>query len=591
MKKPFFLLLLIALLTGSFAGGVLYSRHDAGGQNSAPAERRVLYYVDPMNPAHTSDKPGKAPCGMDMEPVYADEAGSPESSRASVPGTVKITPAKQQMLGIRMGTVEAVSSKRSFRTLGRVAPDENRIYSIVIPVDGWARTVRESTTGSVVQQDQLMATYFTAEFYNKQKQFQYALRLAERDRSQLPAPPPPYRATSSMEGMPSEGMMPELTWRDPVQLARTDLLLLGVGKTQLEAMAQTRDYFVNIEVRSPVTGIVLSRNITPDQQFEKGTEFFRVAEMSRVWVWADVYESDAQAIRPGMAAKVSLPNQGRVFDGVVSDIPPPYDAATRTYRVRLELDNPGLVLRPDMLVDVDFTLQFPPGIVIPTDAVLDSGAKKIVFIDRGEGFFEPRQVEVGRRVNEGIEVLQGLAEGERIVVSGNFLIDSESRMKLAAAGFYSDIATDPVCKMQVDRESAAAAGLKSEHAGKAYYFCTNACKSEFERRHGQYLGDKVKEGHRLAEEAAMEPLGAAHTPSHAVPAHAQQVSGKLERDRSPKDIVKDPVCNMHVREDIAKAKWYKSEYRGKTYYFCSRECKAAFDREAERYVSGKKASR
>ncbi len=164
----------------------------------------------------------------------------------------------------------------------------------------------------------------------------------------------------------------------------------------------------------------------------------------------DLFENETQFVHPDLKVKVNLPQQGKSFYAPVSQVLPQFDPATRTMKVRLEADNPDYLLRPEMFVDVEFPVNLPAAVSVPVDAILDSGLKKTVFVDRGQGLFEPRQVETGWRLGDRVEILQGLSPGERIVVSGNFLIDSESRMKLAAAGMHRNVAKDPVHGMNVD---------------------------------------------------------------------------------------------------------------------------------------------
>lgn len=170
----------------------------------------------------------------------------------------------------------------------------------------------------------------------------------------------------------------------------------------------------------------------------------------------------------------------------MSQVLPQFDPATRTLKVRLEADNPGYALRPDMFVDVELPIGFPATIAVPVDAVVDSGLKKTVFVDRGEGFFEPRQVETGWRFDDRVEIVKGLKPGEQIVVSGNFLIGSESRLKAEAAGMYAPV-KDPVCGMEVDKSKAKAAGRTVEFHGKTYFFCSDRCERDFEKSPERYL--------------------------------------------------------------------------------------------------------
>ena len=170
----------------------------------------------------------------------------------------------------------------------------------------------------------------------------------------------------------------------------------------------------------------------------------------------------------------------------VSEVLPEFDPATLTLKVRLEMDNPKFALRPGMFVDVEFPINMPPTVNVPVDAIMDSGLKKTVFVDRGNGYFEPRRVKTGWRLGDRVEIIEGLEPGERIVVSGNFLIDSESRMKLAAAGMFGEVTKDPVCGLNVDESKAKAAGFPSTFKDQTYYFCSEGCKQHFEKSPGRF---------------------------------------------------------------------------------------------------------
>jgi Cu(I)/Ag(I) efflux system membrane fusion protein len=277
------------------------------------------------------------------------------------------------------------------------------------------------------------------------------------------------------------------TVRDQLEVAKLELYSLGVGDYQLQEIVRTRKLAPDIEIRSPVTGIVISRNVSPQQRFERGMELFRIADLTRVWIVADVYEAEEEHIKPGMIANVSLPHQGKGFKARVTDVLPQFDPVTRTYKVRLETDNPGYVLRPDMFVDIEFLITFPSAVTVPADAVLDSGIRKIVFINLGNGLFEPREVETGWRFGNRVEITKGLKPGERIAFSGTFLIDSESRLELAAAGMVGTLSKDPVCGIDVSVNKAVKAGRKSSYNGKTYYFTSDDCKVQFDKDPKHYV--------------------------------------------------------------------------------------------------------
>jgi membrane fusion protein, copper/silver efflux system len=207
---------------------------------------------------------------------------------------------------------------------------------------------------------------------------------------------------------------------------------LGISDAQIRELDLTRKVPEDIYVVSPVNGFILARNISPGLRFEKRMEFYRIADLSHVWIVADLFASEAQYFHSGAVARVTLPDQRRSFSARVSSVLPQVDPSTRTLKLLLEADNKTFALRPDMFVDLDLRVQLPPGLSVPADAVLDSGLSKRVFVDRGDGFFEPREVETGEPFGDRVQIVRGLAEGEKVVTSATFLVDSESRLKAPA---------------------------------------------------------------------------------------------------------------------------------------------------------------
>jgi YHS domain-containing protein len=255
----------------------------------------------------------------------------------------------------------------------------------------------------------------------------------------------------------------------------------------------------------------------------------------------------------------------------VSGVLPQFDPATRTTRVRLEAENPGYVLRPDMFVDLEVPVRYASVLAMPADAVIDTGMRKTVFVDRGNGVFEPREVETGRRLGDRVEIVRGLMPGESIVVSGNFLVDSESRMKLAAAGIYGASHVDPVCGMYVDEGKAKAAGRTVDYAGKTFYFCSDECVGRFRKEPAKYL----KEAGPSAKKETPKPVpmarGGLERTAAATADTPKEASAKSD------DLPIDPVCGMLVDPAEAKSAGRVSEHKGRTYYFCADMCKKRFD--------------
>jgi RND family efflux transporter MFP subunit len=374
--------------------------------------------------------------------------------------------------------VEKSAGSRTLRVLGRVVPEEARLYRINASIEGLITRTFPVSTGNLVQKDQVLATFYTPEFFS-------ALSTL----------------ISTMDGLDrhlADSVAKKNNYRDQltVRNARNSLINLGMSNTQVESIMKNRKAVEEIEIRSPATGFILARNVAYNQRFERGAELFRLADLSKVWVLADLYENEASLLKPGMTARLELPHQNRTLTGRVSQALPLVDPVSRTIRVRLEVDNPGYVLRPEMFVNVEITVALPPMITVASEAVLDSGLRKTVFVDRGNGWFEPRPVETGRSLGDRVEILRGLTPGEKIVVSGNFLIDSESRLKQASAGIFGKPGRDPVCGMALDEDRAKAAGLTRQYEGKSWYFCSPEDMAKFDKNPKKYASGN----------GAMEPM-------------------------------------------------------------------------------------
>jgi len=560
MRKASFVMLTVLLVAGAFLAGSWYARGKGGGAGS-PAGRRILYYVDPMHPAYKSDKPGVAPdCGMQLEPVFEDggQVGSGGGTPSMPPGSVSIDPGKRQAIGVRVETVGKVPTQHTLRVLGRVAADETRLYRINATTDGWITKTYPNSAGSVVRKDEVLAAFYSPEFLSGEQALLYALN--SKDRVQT-------------TGRENPGQVAQLEqFEVNLRQYRDSLRNLGMGDRQIEELIRTRQYMENVDVTSPADGVILARNVSQGQRFDKGTEMYRIADLSRVWVLADVYENEARYLKPGMAVKATQANLGKTFGAKVSEVLPQFDPATRTLKVRLEAENPGYVLRPDMFVDLEIPVRMPSSLNVPAEAVIDTGMRKTVFVDRGNGVFEPREVETGRRLGDRVEIVGGLIPGESIVVSGNFLVDSESRMKLAAAGIYGASHVDPVCGMHVDEGKAKAAGKTVDHGGKTYYFCSDECVGKFRKEPAKYL----KEASPKAKKETPKPTPMAHG-GNGKPAAPAAAGAPKEAAAKSDEIPIDPVCGMVVDPAEAKAAGRVSEHKGKTYYFCADMCKKRFD--------------
>jgi len=418
-------LALLTLLATTFAGGYIVRSSKRSTPAQAGAERRVLYYVDPMHPAYTSDKPGVAPdCGMTLEPVYEDgiegHTGTSGSRDAAgiphVPGAIRISPERQQLIGVKFATVELDGQTRSIRAVGKVTYDETRVAHVHTRIEGWIEQVFVDFTGDVVKQGEPMLTIYSPEMLASQQE----LLLAARARTLMRNNP---LASAAQHG------------DSLFDAAKRRLELWQLSEEQIRQVLETGQPIRSITLNAPAAGFVSERKAFPNQKVTPDSDLYTITDLSRVWIMADVFESDITSIRLGDAAYVTFPSAGAPSVAAsVNYIQPQVDPVTRTLKVRLDANNPGLRMKPDMFVNVEFGVVGAKQLVVPAEAVLDTGNRQTVFVDLGNGYLEPRQVVVGDRFGDRVAITRGLSAGERVVSSGTFLIDSESQLKAAAGG-------------------------------------------------------------------------------------------------------------------------------------------------------------
>ena len=462
MNRAVLTVLLPIAIAGAFLAISASNVRSVSGK-SASKNRKILYYVDPMHPSYRSNKSGTAPdCGMSLEPVYADApkpSGDSAGKSTAPAGSVKINQDQQQMIGMRVQVAESAPVEHTIRMFGRVAPDEARIYKVVSGMDGVARRVSDATTGSHVKKDEWLATFSAPELRAPLQGYIVSLDVADQQRQGGMLAPEQVKAA-----------------KESVQQALDRLLYLGLSQLQLKEIMRTRDVPTDLQVYSPAEGFVLARNMTPGQRFDKGAEWYRIADLSRVWIQADVYSEDAPYIHAGASAMVKIRGNSTMAKARVSEVLPEFDAGSRTLKVRLEMANAGFAFRPEMFVDVELPISLSSSVFVPADAVLDSGVEKRVFVDRGQGAFEPRQVETGWRFDDRVQIVRGLSAGETVVTSANFLLDSESRMRESAAPKTVKRVKDAVCGMEL---GSGPTKYKSDFGGAEYAFCSASCQKKF----------------------------------------------------------------------------------------------------------------
>jgi Cu(I)/Ag(I) efflux system membrane fusion protein len=362
------------------------------------ADGAVAHYTCPMHPAVKQAGPGQCPiCGMDLTPVTRAEVES---------GVILVDDARRQRIGLKTARAEVAPMDLSIRALGRVTYDEKALVDVTLKLDGYIHELRVNATGEPVKKGDVLFTLYSPELYAAQQEY----LLARRSQS---------TANTSLVGA-----------------ARKRLELWGLTSAQIERVAQRDEPIENMPFLSPASGYVIEKNLVEGAAVKAGERLFRIAPLKKVWVEADVYEQDLPQVKVGQPVEVTLPYlPGRKYPGRVGYIYPAIQGNTRTGRIRIELPNPGLELKPDMYADVRFVIHGGPRLQVPEAAVIYTGPRRLVFVDQGEGRLRPQEVKLGLKGEDTFEVVEGLKAGDVVVTSGNFLIAAESRLRSAADTF------------------------------------------------------------------------------------------------------------------------------------------------------------
>jgi Cu(I)/Ag(I) efflux system membrane fusion protein len=416
----------IALAVGvTFRGkvaAIFQHQHSASEATAAGSERKVLYWYDAMSPQHHYDKPGKAPDGMDLVPQYAENNASQSTSAttasvAKMPaGSVKIAPDKQQLIGVRTETVERQSLVRTVRTTGQLTSDETKLAHVHVKVNGYIDKGYVDYIGQLVKKGQPLFTLYSPDLVATQEEYLIAKRGAKSlGTSQFPEV--------------SQGSQSLL------RSTRERLKLWDISDEQIKKLDETGEVTKTLTFYSPVSGFVTDRKAFPQTAVTPDMDLYLISDLSTIWVNADVYEYEVPFVKVGQTADMQLSYYaGKTYTGKITYIYPTVDPVSRTVKVRIEFPNPRFDLKPQMFANVQLKINYGKQIVVPQEAVMDSGDKQYVFVVHDGGVFEPRIIQMGAKLEGNVVVLSGLKAGETIVTSGNFLIDSESRLKSAMGG-------------------------------------------------------------------------------------------------------------------------------------------------------------
>jgi len=377
----------------------------------AKAERKIKFYRNPMGLPDSSPVPKKDPMGMDYVAVY--EGDEPESDTS----LIKISADKVQKLGVRSEPATLRSLDKVVKAVGRVEVDERRVFAIAPKFEGWVERLFVNVTGQPVSKGQPLFEVYSPELVSAQREYAIATEAGK---------------TLKDAGDDSRAGMKRLADSSLARLKNWD-----ISDEQVRALAQSGEARRTLTFRSPVSGIVMDKKAVQGMRFMPGDSLYQIADLSSVWIVADVYEQDIGLIRTGSKAKVSISAYpDKSFAGTITYVYPTLKPETRTVPVRLEIANPGQLLKPAMFAQVELPVGGKGKVLtVPNSAVLDSGTRQIVLVQLAEGRFEPREVKLGSRTDTYVEVMGGVKEGEEVVVAANFLIDAESNLKAAIGGF------------------------------------------------------------------------------------------------------------------------------------------------------------
>ncbi len=508
----------------------------AGG-SSAAGEKKIAYYKDPMHPWYTSDKPGKAPdCGMDLVPVYEGES--------DVQG-IKIDPVTVQNIGVKVEEVTRRKLTRVIRTVGKVQADETKLFSINTKIMGWVEKLYVDFTGKPVRRGEPLLELYSPELVSTQEEYLQALRYQKQ-----------LGQSSSEEARRGGERL--------VESARRRLLNWDIPESEIQRLEQRGEPKKTMTFYSPVDGYVMDKMVYKGQSVMAGMELFRIADLSTVWVLADIYQYELPWVSMGDKVDIELSYlPGRKFEGRVTYLYPMLNMETKTARVRVEVRNTrSLEFKPEMFATVQIASPISvSAVAVPDQAIIRSGERDIAVIALGGGYFDPREVKLGVTADGYVQILDGIKEGEKIVVSSQFLIDSESNLKAAISQMAGHVG------MSARHDSTGGSGGDMSKP-------MEEAKPPAEEHKGHDMKNMnampgVKKTHDMKDMSETEK--------------ARDMKGDGGNSTNQAAVAQkliDPVCGMEAsgEENLSDT------YNGQKYYFCSESDMEKFKTDPGKYV-------
>ncbi|MEX2089340.1 MAG: efflux RND transporter periplasmic adaptor subunit [Bacteroidota bacterium] len=484
-------------------------------------ERKIAYYKDPMHPWFTSDKPGKAPdCGMDLVPVYEGESDTKG---------IKIDPVTVQNIGVKTETAEKRKLSKVIRAVGKIEFDETKVYSVNSKIMGWVEKLFVDYTGKLIRKGDPLMELYSPELVSTQEEYLQAIRYRQQ-----------MQHSSLEEARRGADAL--------VESAKRRLLYWDVTEADIQELEKRGAPRKTMTFYSPVTGIVMDKMIFQGKSVMAGMELYKIADLSTVWVIADIYQYELPWVKVGQQTEIELSYlPARTFRGTITYIYPMLSMETKTARARIEVRNtPNIDLKPGMYATVKLISPIVVGAVaVPDQAIIRSGERNIVVIALGGGYFDPREVKLGVMAHGYVQILEGVKEGEKIVTSSQFLIDSESNLK-------------------------AAVGLMLGHAGHDMSTGTKREQPEQQvQQPSEHEGHDTPSGQNATSGETME----------SAPKKGEHSAHETKQPIEVKNVV-DPVCGMEITPNEEQSYLYK----GKKYYFCSVEDMEKFKNDPEKYV-------
>jgi membrane fusion protein, copper/silver efflux system len=371
--------------------------------------RKIAYYRSPMDPKQTSPTPLKDEMGMDYIPVYDNETSG---GKSNVPDRAEVTidPSRQQLIGLRTARVIRSDIRSNWRTVGRVQVNPAMVSKVNVKVAGYVEKVFADFVGKPVRRGESLFTYYSPDLLVAQREYLLALKTSD---------------ANSLNAL-NDSLL--------VSAARQKLMFWDVSEANIDRLGKRGEITRAMAIVSPVTGVITAKNVVEGSSLMPGDAAYEITNLNSVWVLADAYQSDAERVKVGMSATITLPTSpNRIFTGTVAFLDPVLDPINRTFKVRIDVDNSRGELKPEMYTEVELQSSGHEALTIPADAIIPSGRANMVFVALGEGKFQPRAVTLGEKLEGSVEVIEGLIEGEKVVTRANFLIDSESSLRAALA--------------------------------------------------------------------------------------------------------------------------------------------------------------